>query len=187
MALNKFKSEKNLMRVFLIVAFVVFGLSLWFLLSSVKRDELGGSFISAMLLFISGYGIIIFIARSIRYAFLTKIQKAILVEEEKNISTLAEKFGKSEEKITKEIQFMINSGYLEDYKIYDNSVVMSEREYVQGVMKQREQARQENKVTQKPTKKSIRSEKCPNCGAKIKFDGESQVSCPYCGNTLVKS
>ena len=122
MALNKFKNEKNLIRFFWIVSLVVFGLSTWFLFSSMRADEIGGCFISAMLLFISGYGLIVFVARSLRYRFLTKLQYAVLVDEVRYVSSLAEMFGKSPEKINRELQFMINSGYLEDFNIEDEEI-----------------------------------------------------------------
>ena len=200
MAINKFKNERSIISFFLVVAIGVFGVSLWFLLTSIKKDELGGSFISAMLLFISGYGSIVFVARAIRYAFLTKLQKAILVENIVEVSELEVKFGKNEKQIKREIEFMINSGYLEDYKLYDNRLISAsvqratmDRLREKQAQKQKElenvgSQQQENsdKKSQKKQKDVIKSEKCPNCGAKIKFNSEKQTSCPYCGNNLTK-
>ena len=194
MALNKFKNEKNLIRFFWIVSLVVFGLSAWFLFSSMRADEIGGCFISSMLLFISGYGLIVFVARSLRYRFLTKLQYAVLVDEVRYVSSLAEMFGKSPEKINRELQFMINSGYLEDFNIEDEEVIYSESEKrEQKELETKKHAEQmskrveEKKAKQEPAKKQvIRSQKCPNCGAKIKFDNKNEVVCPYCGNNLTR-
>ena len=195
MALNKFKNEKNIIRFFLIVSIVVFGLSIWFLFSSMKADEIGGCFISAMLLFISGYGAIVFVARIIRYAFLTKLQHAVIVDEIRKVSSLCELFGKTTEKINRELQFMINSGFLEDYFIKDEEFIYSTSQLEEArekriQVKQVEQmmkATEEKKGKQEQSKKQvIRSQKCPNCGAKINFDNKNEAVCPYCGNNLTR-
>ena len=49
---------------------------------------------------------------------------------------------------------------------------------------QTEKALKMEKAEPKPErKKVIKSDKCPNCGATVKFD-EGACECPYCGNSL---
>lgn len=196
MALNKFKNERKIIIAFLIVTIVIFGLSLFFLYSSKLADEMGGIFISAMIAFISGYGIIVFIKRLIKYAFLQKLQNAILVENVRKVSLLQEKFGKGKKRICDDVQFMINSGYLADLKLRNNEEISSDKEVANEIARERvkimKQAEKEvkelvEKKEQKSSKKQvIRSQKCPNCGAKINFDETNEIVCPYCGNKLTR-
>ena len=196
MALNKFKNERKIIIAFLIVTIVIFGLSLFFLYSSKLADEMGGIFISAMIAFISGYGIIVFIKRLIKYAFLQKLQNAILVENVRKVSLLQEKFGKGKKRIIDNVQFMINSGYLGDLKLRNNEEISSDKEVANEIARERvkimKQAEKEvkelvEKKEQKSSKKQvIKSQKCPNCGAKINFDETNETVCPYCGNKLTR-
>lgn len=196
MALNKFKNEKKLIVFFLVCSIVVLGLSACFLYFSTQSDELGGIFISAMLGFISGYAAIVFIARLIKYSFLTKLQNAILVENIRTITVLIDYLGATREKITKEVQFMINSGYLGELKIRDGETIYSDREQARineveraKLIKRVEfeaKAMAEKKAEKGSKKQVIKSQKCPNCGAKIDFDETNETNCPYCGNTLTR-
>lgn len=190
MAVNKFNNEKNIMKFFLIAAIVVFGLSVWFLITSMNAEEIGGGFISAMLLFISGYALIVFTMRLARYRFLTKLQRAILVDGVRKVSELQSLFKKSNTKINRELQFMINSGFLEDFNVLEEEVIYSEREVSEQRKKEHssKQAEQQLKIKEEkvPRKQVIKSQKCPNCGAKIDFNNKSEVDCPYCGNHLTK-
>ena len=196
MALNKFKNEKKIIVVFLIATIVILGLSIFFLYSSNLADEMGGIFISAMIAFISGYGIIVFTQRIVRYSFLAKLQRAILVENLRTVFLLKERFGKSEKRICDDVQFMINSGYLADLKLRNDGEISSDKEVSNEIARERvkiiKQAEKEvkelvEKKEQKSSKKQvIKSQKCPNCGAKITFDETNETVCPYCGNRLTR-
>jgi len=194
MAISKLKNEKKVIGFFIFAAMIVFIVSAVFLFISIQKDELGGSFITAMLLFISGYGLIVFIARAVRYNFISKLQEAVLNEGISDISRLSENFGKSSESIEKQLNFLIDNGYLDGYSIVGGRVINEEAEELRLQMleeqyykKQMEMQKAESEKTARKTaqKKTIESEKCPNCGAKVKFENDS-VICPYCGNSLKK-
>lgn len=193
MAITKLKNEKKIVTFFAIACAIIFLVSAIFLIQSIKKDELGGSFLTAMLLFVSGYGFIIFIARIVRYKFIAKLQKAVLEEDVKSIPELEKKFGKSNKEIEKQLTFLIDNGYLEEYSIVGDRVINQEAERIRlemlkstylekQVELQKIQADKQEKKTQ-PKKKTIESEKCPNCGAIVKFNNGS-ATCPYCGNSL---
>ena len=196
MALNKFKNEKRVIIFFLVSSIVVFILSGIFLYSSTLADEMGGIFISAMLLFISGYGAIVFIKRLIKYRFLKKMQNAIMVENIRLVSSLQSKFGKNKKRLLEDIKFMVNGGYLGDLKLRGEEALLSDKEIAEQkeierakFIKQTEiQAKEiiEKKETKGSKKHVINSQKCPNCGAKINFDTTNETSCPYCGNILTR-
>lgn len=196
MGKRSLSNEKKIITFFIFATAIVFVLSVFFLLRSIKVDELGGSFISAMLLFISAYGLIVFIARSVRYSFITKLQKAVLDENITSISELELKFNKSNAQIVKQLNFLINNGYLSSYYVSGDYVLNEQEEAMKLKIARetmyREKIKQEikeeeaKKVKSSNKKKSqIESSKCPNCGAKVKFEEGSTV-CVYCGNVLNK-
>lgn len=188
MAVTKLKNEKKLITFFIISSAIVFVTSAIFLLVSINKDELGGSFITAMLLFISGYGLIVFIARALKYKFITKLQDAIIKGGERDLSVLAEKFSKSLSTIEEKVTFLIDNGYLPGFSI-SGQILINEEEKSQILKKefyQNQIIETKNKEEKKVLrKKIIESEKCPNCGAKVKFN-EGSADCPYCGNSLKK-
>ena len=186
----KLQNEKKVITFFLIATIVIFIGSIIFLFASIKKDELGGSFISAMLLFISGYGSLVFVSKAVKYRFLTKLQTAILDDGILDFASLMEQFGKSEKKITKEVDFMLKNGYLAGMEIEDGRLIDPEAERIANeIMMQKLVERQMKKSQEQPVKeekkkrKRVESEKCPNCGARVKFK-EGSAECPYCGNSL---
>ena len=197
MAIAKLKNEKKLISFFIVVCTIIFIVSGVFLIQSIKKDELGGSFLTAMLLFISGYGLITFVARALRYKFIAKLQHSVLVENITSIPELEKKYSKSNKEIEKQLTFLINNGYLEEYSIVGERVINKEAErarlemlrttYLEKQVElQKIQVDNQTKKAAAPAKKkTIESEKCPNCGAIVKFTNDS-AECPYCGNSLKK-
>lgn len=197
MAIGKLQKERNFIAFLVLVCITVLVISGLFLFVSIKRDEIGGCLITAMLLFISGYGLIVFIARAVRYKFISKLQKAIIVDGVQEISQLSTDLGKDEDDIVKEVNFLINNGYLDGYALVRGRVINKEAEEIRLEMlkathlAKQEELRRAQKEAQgakqqlPPKRKRIESEKCPNCGAIVKFNNDSAV-CPYCGNSLKK-
>lgn len=183
MGANKLANERKLMWVFTSICAVILILSIVFLIQSINRAELGGSFLSAMLLFISGYGLVIFIARQVRYGFLTKLIKSVNEDNVTNISSLAETLSTNEKKIEKELNFAINNGFLPGKEIINNELVDELHEQIHMDM---QRIRRVKTSTPKKEKKTVISEKCPNCGAKVRFE-DGVAECPYCGNSLKKA
>lgn len=190
MAKVKLKNEKSAIVSFLVISFVVLVSSLVVLLLSAKREELGGILLTAMLVFISAYALFVSISRLVKYYRIQKIQDAVYNEKIYYISELVEKFNTSEEKLLKDIKFMMDNGYLGAFQVYDGKLIDIKAEKERLVrLKQEEtlkyRTQEKTSKVEKPTKKKIVSEKCPNCGASVDFDGD-QVDCPYCGNSLNK-
>lgn len=195
MAIGKLQNERNFIAFLVLVCMTVLVISGSFLLVSIKKDEIGGCLICAILLFISGYGLIVFIARAVRYRFIAKLQKAIIVDGVQEIKQLSTDLGKGEDNIVKELNFLINNGYLDGYALVRGRVVNKEAEEIRLEMlkathfEKQEELRKVQKESQgakqplPPKRKRIESEKCPNCGAIVKFNNGSAV-CPYCGNSL---
>lgn len=188
MALNKLKNEKSLIIFFIIASTGVLGLSIFFLFKSIERDELGGSFLTAMLIFISAYGLIVFIKRAIRYSLIRKIQKAVIVDNIYDISIIAQNLGKPEEKIEEEVNFLINNGYLPEFEVVADRIINPEQERARRDRATEELIKEKTQEQQKrqPQRRRTISEKCPNCGAKVKFS-DDETECPYCGNSLKKA
>lgn len=188
MSKEKLIKERKFMIFLAVASFIVFVASFVFLWFGIKRDDIGGSFIWSMLIFISTYGFVTFIIRSIKYASIAKVQKAILDDNVKTIYELEELFNKKTEEVEKDVNFLINNGYLDGYEIVGNSI-LSEEECVKIALQEKAPKVKlcEHEINEakgkKPPKRGIRSDKCPNCGAKVKFE-EGKATCPYCGNTL---
>lgn len=191
MDIIKLKNEKKLITFFIVVASIVFIFSSIFIYKSIKVKELGGSFISAMLLFISGYGLIVFSNKLIKYKRVIVIQKAVLEDGILDINLLSETFERSDEKIEKDLTYLIDNGYLSGYELVGDYLINLEEERIrkdkmrQAYLKQKEIENQKSEP--KRRRRSIESNKCPNCGATVQFDGEGKATCMYCGNSLKKA
>ena len=153
MAVKKLNTEKSIITFLLLTSLVVLGVSSLFLYKSIQRDELGGSFLSAMLIFISMYGLIVFIKRAKKYSFISKVQRAVLVENIYDINSLCKKFEKSSEKIAEEVKFLINNGFLSPYVLVGERIVDPVKERAK-IEKSREQYIKE-KVVEKPQQKTV--------------------------------
>lgn len=185
MAKAKLRNEKDGILGLLIVGFVIFVASFIFFIVSVKREELGGILLTAMLVFISGYAIIVSVSKLIKYNRVSKIQDLVLNEKIYNFNVISERLEISEKVLLKDIQFMVDNGYLGDLQVINGEIVnIKERQaQLERLKKLNDQQKASTQI--KPKSKKIVSEKCPNCGASVDF-GADQIECPYCGNSLNK-
>lgn len=194
----KLVKEIQIMTGFAIAVFVLALGSGIFLYASIQRDEMGGLIISSMLLFISCYALIVFLARLRKYNKVKRVQSAILKENITDIELLQEKFSDSRREVVKKVKFLIDNGYLEGYFIHGNHVVSKEQEREAAVSranKEREilelkyQQEKEKLLKSRENKQKeaapIRVE-CPSCGA-VNLVEESTELCVYCGNVLKKN
>lgn len=189
----KLKNEKATMISLILISSVVFILSFIFLVVSTKKEELGGTLLCAMLAFISGYAVSVFILRIIRYSRITKIQSLILDESYAKLEDISSKIKVSLKTTHKDVKFLIDNGYLDGYRLYEDKVVniKLEQQRIDELKKNAYLNYQKNvqaektatKEQSKPKKKRITSDKCPNCGASVTFVG-GEANCPYCGNDL---
>ena len=190
MGLEKLKNEKKLIRFFIVASFIIFITSAVFLFLSIQKDELGGSFISAMLLFISGYGICVFLARMRKYKLAAQVQDAILNEGLFLVEEISQHLKRNMKKTESQVKFLVDNGYLNGYKLMGGEIIneAAEKEKINAFKDSvgKKQAATEATTEKKAVKrKSIQSEKCPNCGAVVQFK-DGKATCGYCGNLLNK-
>lgn len=197
----KFRKEKSTISTFFIISFIIFVASIFFLIASKKRDEMGGIILCAMLAFISGYACLVFVKRLIKYNLGKKLLKIVVDENVYSYEVLADKAKLSEKKVVKELSFLINNNYLIGFNLGEHELINLKDEYNDLVQKRAEaelfarrkveekflkekRAEETNRQEGKrPSKRRIQSNKCPNCGANIS-ETEGKVECPYCGNML---
>ena len=191
------KSERTLIVVLLLFSLAMLGLAGLFFYRSQMDEAMIDIVIAAVLLFVCGYAVIVFVSKLAKQCFYGKIEKLIEKKGMRTIAEIKEVVKKSDQDILKAIEYLRENNYLDEFFV-SGGVILNVREEterrrryeeqkkeitLQWLQSQKEIAQNQKKIVEDMNKEV--SELCESCGAVVKFKGNRGV-CPYCGSPVKK-
>lgn len=179
---------------FFILLFVSFGIliaSSLYIRMGILEDAIYYSIGGAVFAFISFYAMINFVGRLNKVSLARRVGDVVLYDGLRSIKAVADKMGKTPEKIEKSLLFLINNNYINNFKLDGDRIInlTEERNRKERIEDQLHNLK--DNVTEIARdyasslikKKRKRSGRCSSCGAVVVFSGNEAI-CPYCSNMI---